>query len=54
MATSFGKAPKSGKPRPAPKVKILPKDKPMYMKEADDKRGRNNPQAPLTRKRLSK
>ena len=51
---TFGKAEKSGAPRKAPKIKILPKDKPMYMKESNDKRGRNNPQAPLTRKRLSK
>jgi hypothetical protein len=54
MATTFGKAKKSGKPRLAPRVKILPKDEPMYMKEADDKRGGKSPQAPLTRKRLSK
>ncbi len=52
--TTFGKAKKSGEPKKAPKVKILPKDKPMYMKEADDKRGGNSPMAPLTRKRLSK
>jgi hypothetical protein len=54
MATTFGKAKKSGKPRLAPRVKILPKDEPMYMKEYDNKRGGKSPMAPMTGKKLSK
>ena len=45
---------KSGKPRPAPKVSIPTKDKPNYMKESDTKLNRKSPQAPMTKKKLSK
>lgn len=38
----------------APRVAPPPKDKPNYMKEYDVKLKRSNPQAPMTRKRLSK
>lgn len=45
---------KSGKPRKAPKVPAPSKDKPNYMKEYDTKSQRKSPQAPMTKKRLSK
>jgi hypothetical protein len=45
---------KSGKPKKAPKVKILPKKKPMFMREADVKTKGKSPMAPLTGKKLSK
>lgn len=52
--TTFGKAKKSGAPRKAPKVPLPSKKNPNVMKESDDKRGMSSPQAPLTRKKLSK
>ena len=45
---------KKDKPKKAPKVAPPPKDKPNYMKEADSGSKRQNPQAPMTKKRLSK
>lgn len=38
----------------APHVAPPPRDRPNYMKEADSGSKRQNPQAPMTRKRLSK
>lgn len=38
----------------APYVAPPSRDKPNYMKEADSKSKRTNPQSPMTRKRLSK
>lgn len=53
--TTFGKAKKSGKPRPAPKVKAPNPKKPNVMAEADLIRSRKtSPMAPMTRKKLSK
>ena len=51
---TFGKAEKSEAPRKAPKIKILPKDKPMYMKESDSPAQRKSPMLPMKQKRLSK
>jgi len=45
---------KSGKPRKAPKVTILSKKDPMYMKESDNKLLRKSPMLPMKQKRLSK
>jgi hypothetical protein len=45
---------KKDKPRKAPKVAPPPKDKPNYMRESDKTPDRKNPQAPMTKKRLSK
>ena len=45
---------KTDKPKKAPKVKILPKDKPMFMRENNTKSQKKNPQQPMTSKRLSK
>jgi len=44
----------SGKPKKAPKVTILPKKKPMFMRENDAKTRGKSPQSPLTGKKLSK
>jgi hypothetical protein len=44
---------KSSKPKKAPKVPSYPMDK-NYMKESDSGAKRQNPQAPMTKKRLSK
>lgn len=46
---------KSGKPKKAPKVAIPPKDKPFAHEKQNDKADtRKNPQAPMTKKKLSK
>ena len=45
---------KSGTPRKAPKVTILPKDKPNFMKEYTGRDNKRSPQAPMGKKRLSK
>lgn len=45
---------KSGKPRPAPKVKAPSKANPNYMKEADTKLRLKSKMWPLKQKRLSK
>jgi len=46
---------KSGKPKKAPKVAIPPKKKPFaYEKTKDAATERKSPQAPMTKKRLSK
>ena len=49
-----GKAKKSGTPKKAPKVSILPKSKPMFMKESDSKINRTSAQQPMKQKHLSK
>jgi len=45
---------KSSKPKKAPKVAPPSREKPNYMKESDKGYQRKNPQAPMTKKRLSK
>lgn len=46
---------KSGTPKKAPKVPIPPKDKPFAHEKQNDKADtRKNPQAPMTKKKLSK
>lgn len=45
---------KSGAPRKAPKVVSPSKGKPNFMKESDTPNKRQNPQAPMKSKRLSK
>jgi len=52
-ASTFGKAPSSGKPRKAPKVSIPSKDSPNYMKESDNKLRRKSKMWPLKIKRTS-
>jgi len=53
MAT-FGKAPKSGKPRKAPKVAPPKPVSSNYMKESDKIKKGTSPMAPMTGKKLSK
>jgi hypothetical protein len=45
---------KSSKPKKAPKVAPPSREKPNYMRESDTDSKRTNPQAPMTKKRLSK
>lgn len=45
---------KKDKPKKAPKVAPPSRDKPNYMRESDVKSNRQSPQAPMTKKRLSK
>ena len=52
---TFGKAPKSGSPRSAAKVKIPNKKHPNFMNESDLIRKKNkSPMSPMSGKKLSK